>query len=829
MASLLGPLWRGNQKRLNELLGALDVGIWYCDLPFDKLNWDYKVKEHFWLAPDDEVTIDVFYQRLHPEDREITRLSIADSIDNRSKYDIEYRTVSPKGDVRWVRAIGSTFYDEAGRPKRFDGLTIDISAQKRAEAKLAEQARIAALSADVGVALTRDAGLEETLCSCAEAIVQHLDAAFARIWTLSEDQTTLELKASAGMYTHTNGPHGRVPVGKFKIGLIAQERKPHLTNSVLEDQRISDREWARREGMTAFAGYPLVVDDRLVGVAAMFARHSLGAEVIDAFASIANSLAVGIERKRAEMALQRAKEEAEAANRAKSDFLASMSHELRTPLNAIIGYGEMLQEEAEETGAQALVPDLKKIHAAGRHLLALINDVLDLSKIEAGKMELYLETFPLGDLLQDTINVVRPLVERNRNRLEISIAPEIGEMRADPTKVRQSLFNLLSNAAKFTTDGAITLDVRPDPTRPDELVFRVQDTGIGLTEPQLERLFQPFEQGDARISGRYGGTGLGLALTQRFCRMMGGDVTVQSEPGKGSTFVIHLPRVVPALAPVPRATPVPGTDKSRRAEQQASKGTVLIIDDDPIACELIKRLVVKEGFTAYTALTAEDGLRRAQTLRPTLITLDVMMPKMDGWSVLAALKRSPELRDIPVVMVTMVDDRNLGFALGASEYLTKPVERERLAGILRKYQCALPPCSALVVDDEADARDVLKSLLEREKWVVLEAANGREALERIEAQKPSLILLDLVMPEMDGFEFSIVLRRNPDWREIPVVVLTAKDLTAEDRARLNGRVERILEKGAYSQEELLRELSRVVQNCRVAGKEGPAVSQSKLT
>jgi PAS domain S-box-containing protein len=816
MATHQASLWQGNQERLNDLLGTIDVGIWYCDLPFANLNWDQKVKEHFWLPPDAEVTIETFYERLHPEDRERTSLAIADSIDNRSKFDIAYRSISPKGEMRWLRAIGSAFYDSTGRATRFDGLTIDISAQKRAEVKVGEQARIAALTADVGVALTRDASLEDTLRSCAEAIVKHLDAAFARIWTLSDDESTLELKASAGVYTHTNGPHGRVPVGKFKIGLIAQERLPHLTNNVLEDERVSNREWAKREGMIAFAGYPLIVDEKLIGVAAMFARKTLGPEVIDAFASIANSVAVGIVRKRAEIALKEAKEQAEAANRAKSEFLASMSHELRTPLNAIIGYGEMLQEEAEETGAEALVPDLKKIHSAGRHLLALINDVLDLSKIEAGKMELYLETFSVAELLQDAVTVVRPLVEHNQNELAVSIDPQIGQMRADPTKVRQSLFNLLSNAAKFTNNGRINLDVRLDPENRDDILFRVQDTGIGLTPAQLERLFQPFEQGDSQISGKYGGTGLGLALTQRFCRMMGGNVTVESESGKGSTFVISLPRVVQPLMPGAQMSQDAAAAKALRPGQQGSKGTVLIIDDDPTACELIERVVVREGFTAYTALSAEDGLRQAQALRPTLITLDVMIPKMDGWAVLSTLKRSPELRDIPVVMVTMVDDRNLGYALGASEYLTKPVERERLVGVLRKYECALPPCHALVVDDEADAREMLRSLLEREHWLVTEAMNGREALAVLEQQKPALILLDLAMPEMDGFEFSLELRRNPNWRDIPVVVLTAKDLTAEERARLNGQVERILAKGAYSQEELLRELARVVQSCQLA-------------
>ncbi len=791
--------WRGDRWRLNELLGSLDVGIWYCDLPFNKLTWDTKVKEHFWLSPDADVTFDLFLERLHGEDRERTRQAIERSLVERSTYDVECRAVSPDGHIRWLRAIGYPFYDEGGRAIRFDGLTLDITPQKRAEARLAEQGRIAALGANIGIALTQGAVLRDTLTACAEAIVRHVDAAFARIWTLSGDGKMLELQASAGLYTHVDGPHGRVPVGKFKIGLIAEERLPHLTNNVLEDERVGDREWARREGMIAFAGYPLIVDDDLVGVVALFARKTLGGETIDALASVANSIAVGIQRKRAEIALKEAKELAEAANRAKSDFLASMSHELRTPLNAIIGYGEMLQEEAEEAGVEALVPDLKKIHTAGRHLLALINDVLDLSKIEAGKMDLYVESFRLRDIVDDVVAVVQSLVERNQNQLSVRVDPAINEMRADQTKVRQSLFNLLSNAAKFTKAGTILFDVRPDTSQPDDILFRVQDSGIGLTPQQLQRLFQPFEQAGAQIGGKYGGTGLGLALTQRFCLLMGGDVTVESEAGKGSTFIIRLPRNV-------STTPSP---------ERPGKGIVLVIDDDPTACDLISRVVVREGFRAVSASSGEEGLRQAFALRPSLITLDVMLPNMDGWTVLESLKRSPELRDIPVIVVTMVDDRNLGYALGASEYLTKPVERERLASLLRRYECPVPPCAALIVDDESDARGRLKNMLERERWIVAEASNGYEGLARIGERKPTLILLDLMMPEMDGFEFSMALKRSPEWRDIPIVVLTAKDLTAEDRARLNGHVEKILAKGAYTQEELLSELTRVVQNCHL--------------
>jgi hypothetical protein len=488
--------------------------------------------------------------------------------------------------------------------------------------------------------------------------------------------------------------------------------------------------------------------------------------------------------------LLRARHDAEQANSAKSQFLASMSHELRTPLNAIIGYSEMLQEDATDRGDPSSIPDLQKIHSAGKHLLALINDVLDLSKIEAGKMELFLESFDVAPLVDQVATTVRPLVEKNANRLTVQCAEGVGAMHSDATRLRQVLLNLLSNASKFTDHGQITLDVARDGS---DVVFQVRDTGIGMTPDQLSRLFEAFTQAEASTAAKYGGTGLGLAISRRFCQLMGGDVGVESAAGKGSVFTVRLP----ASGPGPAGDGVEGA----RARSGAG-GTVLVIDDDAAARDLVSRFLEKQGLAVEVAVDGRAGLQAARDRHPDVITLDVVMPGLDGWSVLTALKSDPATADIPVVMLSMVDERNLGFALGASEYLTKPIERDQLLRVLRRYGRAGAARHVLVVEDDALTRTALGRAMQGEGWEVALAEHGRAGLERMAECVPDLILLDLMMPEMNGFEFLEALRGHDAWRGVPVVVITAKELTDAERRRLNGGVQRVVAKGGQGFEAL---------------------------
>ncbi|RJR42835.1 MAG: PAS domain-containing sensor histidine kinase [Deltaproteobacteria bacterium] len=510
-----------------------------------------------------------------------------------------------------------------------------------------------------------------------------------------------------------------------------------------------------------------------------------------------------------EATLTKAKDAADAANQAKSAFLATMSHELRTPMNAILGYSEILMEDAKDKGQEDFIPDLQKIHASGNHLLNLINNILDLSKIEAGKMDLFLESFGISRVIEDVVSTIRPLVEKNANTLQVDCAADLGTMHADLTKVRQSLFNLLSNACKFTENGTISLEVSRELIGGvDWIKFSVSDTGIGMAPDQMEKLFHPFVQGDASTSRKFGGTGLGMTITHRFCQMMGGEITAASEPGRGTTFTIRLPARVQAQPP---AT-APLTDPPDPMVWDGLS-TVLVIEDDPDTRDLLKRFLSKDGFRVQTVSEGEEGLRLAREFQPDIITLDVMMAGLDGWAVLTELKADPALADIPVVMLTFVDNKNLGYALGASDYLTKPIQRERLLAVLEKYRRHPQPGPVLVVEDDPDTREILRRLLEKEGCQVIAAENGRVALERLAESQPMLILLDLMMPEMDGFQFIDRVRRHKNWRTIPIAAVTAKDLTKEDRARLNGYVQEIIRKDAYPRDELLAEVRELVKSC----------------
>jgi len=498
--------------------------------------------------------------------------------------------------------------------------------------------------------------------------------------------------------------------------------------------------------------------------------------------------------------LQIARDAANEANRTKSSFLANMSHELRTPLNAIIGLTEMMVSNAARFGTEKAQEPLQRVNRAGRHLLGLINEVLDLSKIEAGKLELHPESVDLVPLIDEVIGTARQLAEQNKNRLVVECQESLGPLTVDPMRLRQILLNLLSNACKFTKEGEVALRARKVADGRSWIEFAVSDTGIGMTAEQQQKLFEEFSQADAITARRFGGTGLGLAITRKLARLMGGDVTVASEPGKGSIFTVRLPG---------------GTDIPARTFMEGGRrpdgDCVLVIDDDATARELLTDQLRAEGFSVVTASGGLEGLKLAKEVHPSVITLDVIMPDLDGWSVLAALRQDSELSEIPVIMVTILDQQRRGVALGAAGYLTKPIDREQLHRLVERFRAQAQPTRVLLVEDDSFQRERMHAWLESQRWVVQEAANGREALDRLQQSKPDLILLDLMMPEMDGFQVVATLQKEAGWRDIPVIVITALDLDAKDHDRLNSGVQSVLVKETFQPADLVERIRRLAQ------------------
>ncbi len=514
------------------------------------------------------------------------------------------------------------------------------------------------------------------------------------------------------------------------------------------------------------------------------------------------------------LALARARDEADAANRSKSSFLANMSHEMRTPLNAVIGYSELLLEEAHDLTPEELVPELEKIRGAGKHLLGLINDVLDLSKIEAGRMDVRLESVDVRALADEVVTLLGGAAAKRGNTLALRVEGTPRRARADAGKLKQTLVNLVGNAAKFTEKGRIDIVVRrasPDEARAAGLatwgdapamVVDVRDTGIGIGVEAQAQLFTPFMQADASTSRRYGGTGLGLSLSRRFVQMMGGDITLRSVVGEGSTFSVWLGEIALAERPSLVAGEVPDT--------APRTPVVLAVDDDPAAISVVTRFLSGHGYEVVGLTSGVNAVSEAARLRPHVVLLDVVMPEMDGWSVLTALKRDPRTVDIPVIMTSMSAEQELGFTLGAAEYLVKPLDWERLATVVRSYGGDVLSGDALVVDDEAAAREIHRRSLSRAGWTVREAADGAAALAAVREKRPAVVVLDLTMPGMDGFAFLEALHAEPSLRDVPVVVVSGRELDARESGFLQQHVARVLQKGSYDRSGLLRAVTRAI-------------------
>lgn len=677
---------RQSKERLRLALEAASMGCWDWDILEGKLISTTQADALLGLEHDaSEQTYFDYTNLIHPEDRVLADQAVIRAIEQKQNYDLEFRVVWPDGSIHWLASWGRVIYDATGRAERMSGVSTDITDRKRAEQTLLERTRLVQLSSDVGLALTRDGTLAEVLHECAQALVRHLNAAFARIWILNQDQDVLELQASAGIYTNLDGFHSQVPVGKFKIGLIAEQRQPHLTNAVIGDPRIHDQEWARQAKMVAFAGYPLAVKDELLGVVAVFARQALSEAAFDAMASVASAIALVVQRKQAEQQLQEAKAAAEAANRAKSDFLANMSHEIRTPMNGIIGMTSLLFD-TELTDEQRYYA--RTIHSSSDALLSIINDILDFSKVEAGKLDLEVVEFSLRRTVEDVVELLGDSATVKGLQLYLQMHDGIPDiLSGDPGRLRQVLTNLLGNAVKFTSQGLIrvrTVLVHQD-TETVLVRFEVTDTGIGISTEERARLFQSFSQADSSTTRKYGGTGLGLAICKRLVELMGGQIGVESEPGVGSTFwfTVRLEQWLQNTRDIPVVTPV----EPLRAKSLHTR--ILVAEDNAVNQVVTVRQLEKLGYSVDIAANGLEALDALAHRRYGLVLMDCQMPEMDGFTATVEVRRREgAMYHTPIVAMTanaIRGDRERCLAVGMDDYLPKPVRKEDLARILQHW------------------------------------------------------------------------------------------------------------------------------------------------
>ena len=699
-------------------------------------------------------------------------------------------------------ALVETFADQAAIAIENVRLFNEVQARTSELARSVEELR--ALGA-VSQAVNSTLDIETVLDTIVAKATQIAGTEAGAIYVLDERHKEFQLRATFGMSEEliaaVRDMHAEISQA---VGLLTETHKPSQHADMRDLPLTPVNDTILRAGYRARLVVPLMRFGDVIG-ALVVRRKAPGefpASIVELLETFAAQSALAIQNARMFSEIGDKSRQLEVASRHKSQFLANMSHELRTPLNAIIGVTEMLLEDARDLKREDEIEPLDRVLRAARHLLALINDILDLSKIEAGRMELHLESFPLAPLIEDVVKTIEPLAAKNGNRILVDCGADIGTIHADQIRFRQALLNLASNANKFTDNGTVTITARHEPSGRGWVTVAVTDSGIGMSAEQMSRLFQEFSQADSSTTRRYGGTGLGLAISRHFCRMMDGDITVESEPGKGSTFTVRIPRIVEvhgAMPPEPASTSAPPD-----AEDAAQAARILVVDDDPTVRQLVARHLERAGFRVITAKGGQEALRLARELRPAAMTLDIMMPDLDGWTVLAAMKGDPSLSGIPVVLMTIVEEKNRGYALGAADYLVKPVDRGKLVEALRKA-CGSAAGKVLLIDDDDVVRRSVRLALEPIGWHVTEAEHGLLALESLSAARPDAIILDLMMPKMDGFEFLDELRARPQWRDIPVVVITAKDLTDADRNRLNGGVERIIQKS--ERDEMLRRLT----------------------
>jgi signal transduction histidine kinase/DNA-binding response OmpR family regulator len=596
----------------------------------------------------------------------------------------------------------------------------------------------------------------------------------------------------------------RNPVGRDRSSLIGRVglygRTQQITD-VLADPDYGRLDLQRLAGLRTVLGVPMLLDEELIGVLLVWRTRvdPFGHSEAEALTTFAAQAAIAIRQVDLLRALERKSAELEVASEHKSDFLASMSHELRTPLNAVIGFSEVLLERMFGELNERQEEYLRDIWASGRHLLELLNDILDLSKVEAGHMVLERTTFPVQSTLEYGLSLIRERAARNRIGLALEVAPDVRLLDADELRYKQVLLNLLSNAVKFTGEGG-QVAVRAYLSG-QEVVVTVTDTGIGVDEADRERIFESFQQG-GRSAARTEGTGLGLTLSKRIVELHGGRIWLESEVGVGSTFGFAVP--------VGLTTPAEFSGPQVVGSVATSGARVVVVEDDRASMELLTLYLTGAGADVVPAGDGEEGLDLIRRVHPAAVVLDIRLPKLDGWDLLGVLKSDPVTAPIPVIVVSMLDERGKGFALGAADYLVKPVGREDVVSAVSRVT-TLPGRARIVVaiDDDPFAVELVRAVLEPEGWTVLGATTGEAGVALVRDREPAVVLLDLLMPGMDGFAVVDELRRESSTHDVPVVILTSKTMTADEKSRLAGRISYFASKADFDSSSLVELVSRV--------------------
>jgi signal transduction histidine kinase/DNA-binding response OmpR family regulator len=683
----------------------------------------------------------------------------------------------------------------------------------------APDARAARLARDLADAIEQQAATSEVLETIGrsafelqpvfDTVVRHAvrlcDADAGLVYQLEGDDVYRLAMALGGSeeYRRYLAEHP-VPRGPGSlVRLVELERRTVHIPDARSDPRYQWQEARELGGFRTMLGVPMLAEDRVVGVICLWRGEvdEFDERTIGLVTTFAAQGAIAIQNVQLFQALEERSRQLEVASRHKSEFLASMSHELRTPLNAVIGFSDVLLDRMFGDLNDRQEEYVRDIRDSGRHLLELINEILDLSKIEAGRMELELGPVSLPELLEHGVAMVRERAAQHGLALDLEVAPEVGTVRGDELKLKQVVLNLLSNAVKFTPDGGrVDVTARVDG---GDAVVSVRDTGVGIPDEERDRIFEAFQRGGRGARTGTEGTGLGLTLSRRIVDLHGGRLWMESRVGEGSTFSFSVPRAEP---PLPAHAQVPAAGA---ATARLEPGSILVVEDDRRSADLLRLYLEGAGFRVVVAADGAEGLELARRIEPTAVILDVLLPRVSGWDVLAWLKRDPATAAIPVVIVSMLDERGAGFALGAAEYLVKPVDHDELLRAVT--HCVAPPGGRTVVaiDDEPLDLDLVEAALAPHGWSVLRAQAGEEGVELVRRERPDVVLLDLLMPEMDGFAVVEALRADPDVAGVPIVVLTSKDMTAADRERLHGRISLLAQKGTFRQDQLADVLARL--------------------